>query len=215
MTHCTDAELLMYEPDLALDASLASQTILRSRAMLLRDQLTLIHAADTNQLQPARVLILPGQIAAVTGLCKSDHGGACYAVVGVSDSPEGCRVIHVRRGPSSPGFDVPIEVELHVRTFWAQRRVISELISRARSSCASGRQPLADTRELRRPTMLGTLHLIYSSLAATSDEVTDHTIRVEMYQRLYRRSLRSIGISSAVLGAVLGTVCGELCESNQ
>lgn len=42
---------------------------------------------------------------------------------------------------------------------------------------------------LRRPCVLGTLHLIYSALAAAAEEPAQLIVRAELYERLYRRSL--------------------------
>ena len=44
---------------------------------------------------------------------------------------------------------------------------------------------------LKRPCTLGTLHLIYSALAAAAAEPDSLMLRVTMYERLYRRALDS------------------------
>ena len=49
---------------------------------------------------------------------------------------------------------------------------------------------------LRKPCVLGTLQMIYNAMAvvAPADERADLIVRAELYERLYRKSLRGVTV---------------------
>ena len=77
-------------------------------------------------------------------------------------------------------------------TFWAQRRVVSEFLLQAAG--VSDPATILNPEMFRRPCTLGTLNMIYSALAAAADDPTDLSVRADLYERLYRRALRSTRI---------------------
>jgi hypothetical protein len=81
-----------------------------------------------------------------------------------------------------------------VRTFWPQRRIVSELLMQAAGldpADADVEQKILNAEALRRASTLGTLHLIHSALAAAAEEPENLLHRVALYEGLYRRALRS------------------------
>lgn len=89
-----------------------------------------------------------------------------------------------------------------VRTFWPQRRIVSDLLARA-----AGIDPqdtdapaIVNGAALRRGAALGTLQLIHSALAASAEEPADLLKRAEMYERMYRQALRDARVELDVDG---------------
>jgi hypothetical protein len=79
-----------------------------------------------------------------------------------------------------------------IRTFWPQRRIISELILAAAGldpGDATSADKILNPSALKRACALGTLHLIYSALAAVATEPANLNTRADFYQTLYRRAL--------------------------
>lgn len=87
-----------------------------------------------------------------------------------------------------------LDLSFAIRTFWPQRRVVSDLLL-----AAAGLDPTRDDidtvvinpQALKKPAVLGTLHMIYSALAAAAATPEALATRAELYERLYRRALRS------------------------
>jgi hypothetical protein len=81
-----------------------------------------------------------------------------------------------------------------IRTFWPQRRIVSELLMQAAGldpSDPDAEQKILNPDALQRPCTLGTLHLIHSALAAAATEPENFNLRTDVYEKLYRRALRA------------------------
>src|SRR4029079_15978008 len=84
-----------------------------------------------------------------------------------------------------------------VRTFWPQRMIISELIAQAAGVGAASTNATAtilNPEVLSRACALGTIQLIYSALAAVSEDARAAN-RALLYERLYRRALRAATVA--------------------
>jgi hypothetical protein len=86
-----------------------------------------------------------------------------------------------------------IDLGYVIRTFWPQRKVVSDLLTRAAGIGAETNAPASaqviNTEALRRPCVLGTLQMIYGALAAAAAEPANFAARADLYERLYRRAL--------------------------
>jgi hypothetical protein len=93
-------------------------------------------------------------------------------------------------GVASP-VGTAADLTFAVRTFWPQRRVVSDLISRAAGIEPQDDSPavILNAQSLRRPCALGTLQMIYNALAAASSTPEPLSMRADLYERLYRRAL--------------------------
>ncbi|HYO10573.1 MAG TPA: hypothetical protein VER17_16515 [Tepidisphaeraceae bacterium] len=196
MTFCTDIDLLHWEPNIARDAGFASQTLIAGTGNLAGAVFTLASGSLT------AAHVTPGQVMVVTGA-----NSASYPIVSVEGATQ-CTLSALYDDLFPPGgagggaggappAAVPVGsgngLSFVVRTFWPQRRVVSELLLQA-----AGLPPTADAADrivnpsaLKRPCALGTLHMIYSALAAAAPDAPALEVRVELYEKLYRRALRS------------------------
>lgn len=158
--YCTDADLLKWEPRLAAEAADAAQTLFNGLAEF--DRATLALAP----LDPACT-----HASAVGAIAVLDDG-ECFTIAW-SCRPDAMRA--------------PRDLRLAVRTFAAQRRIVSDLLARIA-------KPAAAADDLRRAAVLGTLHAIYATLAAAAapGREADTVVRRELYERLYRRALTRV-----------------------
>ena len=53
---------------------------------------------------------------------------------------------------------------------------------------------ILNPKALKRPCVLGTLQMIYSAMAAVAADPAELRVRADLYERLYRRALRSARI---------------------
>ena len=188
-TFCTDIDLLHWEPSILRDAAFASQTLLAGTGDLAGTTFTLDTPGasfTTSHVEADHVIVLNGGTS------------GCYPIVSVDGATQ-LTISTLFDGlfPLS-GNPVPIPVgaavdlTFVVRTFWPQRRVVTELLLQA-----AGLDPVlhsvdrvTNPQALRKACALGSLHMIYSALAAAAEEPAAYGIRAELYERLYRRALR-------------------------
>lgn len=183
--YCTDTDLLRWEPMIAAEAAFASQTLLSAAATLAGSTLTI----------PAGSLVAAGvQAGDVVALSGAIAG--CYPIVSVTDATT-CVVSVLHNGLDAlPPATVPIGsaggLQAAIRTFGPQRKVVSNLLDHMAGVSASG-GTLLNRDVLRRPCALGTLHMIYNAMAtAALADNADLLVRAELYERLYRKSLRGV-----------------------
>lgn len=186
MTFCTDIDLLHWEPSIFRDAAFVSQTLLiADNATLSGTTLTLPGGlvGDEAELASAAVAYIGGAI------------DGCFPIVSV-DSATQLTVSVLYDGlvadpsvPARPGAE-QTGLPVTLRTFWPQRRVVSELLLQLLGVAPTNGQAVKNPESLRRPCVLGTLQMIYSALSATSAEASAHAVRADLYERLYRRALR-------------------------
>ena len=188
MAFCTDTDLLHWEPNVLKDAAFASQMLMSGSANLAGTALTISSGSFTaNHVEAGQVMVLSGTLA------------GCFPIASVNSATQATlSVMYDGLFPESgAGVAAPVGtaggLTFVVRTFWAQRRMVSDLIQQA-AGLASGELASAailNPKELRRACALGTLQLIYSAMAAATSMPGNLNTRADLYERLYRRALRS------------------------
>ncbi len=188
MSFCTDTDLLHWEPNILKDAAFASQTLIAGTGNLAGTVFT-ISAGSL-----IATHIQAGQVIAFTG----SYIG-CFPIVSIDSATQltlsvlydglfpqtGSAVPSPSSGAAAPSYAI--------RTFWAQRRIVSDVIQQA-AGLNSGELAAAvilNSQELKRACALGTLQMIYSALAAASTSPGALNARADLYEKLYRRALRS------------------------
>jgi hypothetical protein len=193
MTFCTDTDLLHWEPNLLREAAFASQTLLTGTGDLAGTSFTVDGPVGAPSLLAAHVTT--DQVIVLTGGTSGS-----YPIVSVDSATQlTISVLYDGLFPvSGAGVASPIgtadNLSFAIRTFWPQRRVASDLLL-----AAAGLDPTRDDLDevvinpqtLRKPAVLGTLHMIYSALAAAAAEPEALSTRADLYERLYRRALRT------------------------
>ncbi len=193
MTFCTDTDLLHWEPNLLREAAFASQTLLTGTGDLAGTAFTVDGPIGAPSLLAAHVT--PNQVIILTGGTSGS-----YPIVSV-DSGTQLTLSALYDGlfpVSGSGVASPVgtadNLGFAIRTFWPQRRVVSDLLL-----AAAGLDPMREDLDevvktplaLRKPAVLGTLQMIYSALAAAAAQPEALATRADLYERLYRRALRT------------------------
>jgi hypothetical protein len=188
MTFCTDIDLLHWEPNICRDAAFASQTLISGTGDLAGTAFSVASGSF------AAAHVTADQVIVLTGATSGS-----YPIVAV-DSATQLTISALYDGlfptsgdptPTPPGTANGLDYV--IRTFWPQRRIISELILTAAGldpGDAAAADKILNPSALVRPCTLGTLHLIYSALAAVAEEPEHLLTRVALYERLYRAALR-------------------------
>lgn len=183
---CSDTDLLRWEPNIALDAEIASQALLTASGAVAGTTLTLASGSFVESRVSA------GLIACLRGAIEG-----CFPIVSV-DSASTCTLSVLYDGldqtpavPVSPGSAASLNVT--IRSFYPQRRIISDLLTRMAGVDSAAGETLLNVEDFTRPCALGALHLIYMAIStAATEQQADLVIRAELYERLYRKSLRSL-----------------------
>lgn len=183
---CTDTDLLRWEPQIPAEAAFSTQTLLNTTGSVSDTTLTIA----SGSFEAARVRA--GFIA-----CLSGAVSGCFPIVSV-DSAVACTLSVMYDGldeapplPVSPGSSAGLTVA--IRSFFTQRRIVSDLLSRMAGVEPGGPRSIVNVEDFRKPCVLGTLHMIYNAMSTASFENrADLLIRAELYERLYRKSLRSV-----------------------
>ena len=193
MIYCTDVDLLHWEPNIFRDAAFASQLQLSGTGDLSGTTFTL----DTGSLTDAhvtahQVIVLSGTVAGSYPIVSVD--GAAQLTLSVMYDG-----LYPETGAGVAGpVGTAIDLGYVIRTFWPQRRVVSDLLTRAAGigpeTGAPGVAQVLNTEALRRPCVLGTLQMIYGALAAAADEPARFSARADLYERLYRRALAHVRV---------------------
>ena len=188
---CTDSDLLLWEPNLLAEAAFASQTLISGTANLSGTTLTIAAGslADAH-VEPEQVVVLGGAVGGVYPIVSIDSA----TTMTVSILYEG--MWRDAAGPTPVAVGTATGLTFAVRTFWAQRRIVSDLLTQAvglvPGVTATPPTTIENAEALRRPCTLGTLHLVYSILAAAADAPEIYRIRQDLYERLYRREMRGV-----------------------
>lgn len=184
--YCTDTDLLRWEPHIAAEAAFSSQTLLSSTGSLSGTTLTIAAGSF------AVAHVSAGFIACVSGAIDG-----CFPIVSI-DSETTCTLSVMYDGldqspplPVSPGAGEDLAVA--VRSFYPQRKIVSDLLTRMAGIEPDGTASVLNVEDFRKPAVLGTLHMIYSAMStAAFENRSDLIIRAELYERLYRKSLRGV-----------------------
>jgi len=189
LTFCNDIDLLHWEPNILRDAAFASQALISGTGNLAGATFTIASGSFL------AAHVAQDQVIILTGATQGS-----YPIVSVDSATQlTLSVLYDGLFPTS-GDPVPSPpgtangLEYVIRTFWPQRRIVSELLLQAAGLDPSDpdlEQQVLNPDALQRACTLGTLHMIHSALAAAAEEPANLNMRVELYQRLYRRALRS------------------------
>ena len=182
---CTDADLLPWEPNIFRDAPFASQTLLAGTGTLSGTDFTI----DSGSFEDAG--IDANHVIALGG----DADG-CFPIASI-DAGQSITVSVITEGTEARAPNASGSLPFVVRTFWPQRMIISELIAQAAGVGAASTNATAtilNPEVLSRACALGTIQLIYSALAAVSEDARAAN-RALLYERLYRRALRAATVA--------------------
>jgi hypothetical protein len=193
MTFSTDSDLLLWEPNLLSDAAFMSQTLIAGTADLANTTLSIAGGnLLTSHVQPDQVVILGGTISGCFPIVSVDSASSMT----ISILYEGVWPDQATKTPSRVGSATALTFA--VRTFYAQRRLVADLLRRAigiETIPADVAPPvILNPDALRRASTLGTLQMIYSALAAAAEAPDVYQIRADLYQRLYRRELSATAV---------------------
>jgi hypothetical protein len=184
-TFCTDIDLLHWEPTIFKDAAFVSQTLLQTTADVDGTSVTINSGSlTTSHIEAGGVITLGGSI------------DGSFPIVEVNSAIElTLSVLYDKLfdDPSEPsrGAAEVAGVDAVVRTFWAQRRIVTELLLQSLGLGVDEMEKVLSVNTLKRAAVLGTLQMIYSALAAAAGDPTNYVVRMQLYETLYRRSLRS------------------------
>src|SRR5689334_22297154 len=122
MVFCRDVDLLYWEPGLAGEAAFASQTLANGTRDVDGTLLTITSGApfDTQGVQVGHLLALSGSIAGSFVVTVVGTGGLRYTAVYAEPFPE------TGSPPAGVGAGTATGLTYAVRTFWAQRQVVSD-----------------------------------------------------------------------------------------
>lgn len=190
MVFCNDVDLLYWEPDVLNEAALASQTLDTGTGNVAGTAFTATTGASfvDQKIEAGQVIVLTGAVA------------GCFAITAISDAT-GLEISVVydelfpETGAAAPavGPGSASGVNFVIRSFWAQRQVVSDLLMQAigivPGTAAAETAVILNPRALRRACTLGTLQMIYSAIAAVASEPAKFSVRADLYERLYRRAL--------------------------
>jgi hypothetical protein len=191
MLFCKDLDLLYWEPGVLKDATFASQVLTGGTGDLSGNLFTLTTGPTfTGQnVEAGQVMVLSGSIA------------GCYPIAQVLSTIQ-VRItpLYAELFPDEGSPPAPLTVgtatglTYAVRSFWAQRKVVSDLLSQALGIVPGTEDEEAVTilnpEALKTACVLGTLQMIYSGIAAAAADPAKFATRADLYERLYRRALR-------------------------
>ena len=186
MIYCNDVDLLHWEPNIFRDAAFASQLLLSGTGNLAGTTFTLASGSlSSAHVVPDEVIVLSGALAGSFPIVSINSATQLtLSVLYDGLFPDAGNAVATPVGTAA-------DLAFAVRTFWPQRRVVSDLISRAAGIEPEDDAPavIVNAQALRRPCALGTLQMIYNALAAASATPEPLSMRADLYERLYRRSL--------------------------
>ena len=187
MLFATDVDLLHWEPALFREAAPAAQLLLAGTGDLAATTFTLAGGSLLDaHIGPDQVITVSGSLAGSYPIVSVDSD----TQLTLSVLYEGLSAAEGAPAPTPPGDAVALAYA--IRSFWPQRKVVSDLIAHAAGLEAGA--TILNHAELRRPCVLGTLQMIYSALAAAAATPAPLTARADLYERLYRRALRCVHV---------------------
>jgi hypothetical protein len=188
MTFATDIDLLHWEPNLLNDAAFASQKLIAGTGALSGTSFTIASGSFTDSMVKADQLIrldapLDGTYPIVA---VADATTLTLSVMydGLFPDPNGADPV-----PAPVGSAASVAYAVH--TFFPQLMIVSELLLQAAGLEPGQSDAVLNPAALKRPCTLGALQMIHSALAAAAADPTNYSVRADLYERLYRRALRS------------------------
>ncbi len=185
MIFCTDVDLLHWEPQLFHHAAMASQTLIAGVGNLDDSTFTLSGDGSFTEAHVARHHVIS---------LEGDVSGAYPILRVISAQQLGISVLYEGLLPENPDpLPCPVgnalAVGFAVRSFWAQRQTVSDLLFNATGAPASA--VVMNPTALRVACIPGVLHLIHTALAAVADDPAPLLPIAQAYERQFRRALRS------------------------
>lgn len=187
---CTDVDLLHWEPNICRDAAFASQTLISGTANLSGTTLTISAGSLINaHVGRDQIVVLSGAFGGSFPIVSVDSATALtVSVLYDGLAPASGDAVATPVGAATGASYV-------IRTFWPQRQIASEILQQAAGiipgDARTANATITNPQALRHPAVLATLQLIYSALSALADAPKEYAVRAELYERLYRRALRS------------------------
>ncbi|HTL30684.1 MAG TPA: hypothetical protein VL282_15740 [Tepidisphaeraceae bacterium] len=181
---CTDTDLLHWEPALLRTASFVSQTLLAGTGNLAGTTFTISSGSFTaSHVEADQTIALDGTI------------NGCFSIMTVDSATQlTLSVLYDQLfddNPEASPITSATGIAYAIRSFWAQRQIVSEMLMQAIGLEPDESSKIANSDALRRPCVLGTIQMIYSALAAAADDPAALIVRADLYERLYRRALRN------------------------
>jgi hypothetical protein len=186
MIYCTDVDLLHWEPNIFRDAIFASQLLLSGTGALAGTAFTISSGSlAAEHVKADNVIVLSGGLAGSFPIVSIDSATQLTLSV-LYDG-----LFPDSGNPIASPIGTAAALDFAIRTYWPQRRVVSDLITRAAGIDPDVDSPpvIVNAQALRRPCALGTLQMIYNALAAASATPDPLSQRADLYERLYRRAL--------------------------
>lgn len=190
-TFSTDLDLLHWEPNIFRDAAFASQQLLSGSGELVGTSFTISAGSLADAHVAANhVIVLSGDVAGSYPIIRVNSAtqltlSVLYDGLFPEDGESAASPVGSAAG-----------LTFAIRTFWPQRSVVTDLLLRSAgldvASRADAIGKIINAHVLRRPCTLGALQMIYSALAAASAEPANLSLRADLYERLYRRSLAHV-----------------------
>jgi hypothetical protein len=188
LTFCNDIDLLHWEPNILRDAAFASQTLISGTGNLAGSTFTIAAGSFlTAHVAQDQVIVLTGATAGSYPIVSVDSA----TQLTLSVLYDGLFPTSGDPTPSPPGTANGLTYA--IRTFWPQRRIVSELLLQAAGidpSDPEAEQKIMNPDALQRACTLGTLHMIHSALAAAAENPDNLNTRAKLYEGLYRRAIR-------------------------
>ena len=186
-TFATDLDLLHWEPNLLNDAAFASQTLISGTGALSGTSFTIASGSFVASMVSANQLIKLGAPLDGTYPILAVVNATTLTLSVMYDGlyPQG------GGAPQAGPIGSAASVAYSVHTFFPQRMIVSELLLQAAGLDPDQGSAILNPTSLKRACTLGSLQMIYNALAAAASDPTDFTVRADLYERLYRRALRS------------------------
>ena len=192
---CTDSDLIVWEPELLRQAAWMSQTLISGNGDL--SNTTFTTAAGSfiaSHVLPDHVMVLDGSITGCFPIISVDSA----TTMTISILYEG--IWHDGGGKIPSRVGSAVSLNYAVRTFYAQRRIVGEMllasVGQSGADPATEASRILNPEALRNANTLGTLHMIHSTLAAVADKAaqTLHQTRADLYRDLYRKELNRLTV---------------------
>jgi len=192
MTYATDINLLHWEPNLHAEAAWASQTLFAGTGTLAGTTFTVAGGSFLSaQIKPRHVLRITA------------GSGGSYPIVNVDSATQlTVSALYDALFDDTGSAVAPVggaDLSFVVRTFSPQLRTVSDLLRQAAGihpgTADADRSEILNPEALRTPCAMGALQMIYNALAAAAgDDAAHYAVRADLYERLYRRTLRAVFI---------------------
>ncbi|MDB5321016.1 MAG: hypothetical protein JWN40_2647 [Phycisphaerales bacterium] len=129
MVFCNDVDLLYWEPDVLKDAAFASQTLDAGTGNLNGTQFAIVtgNLFSTQRVEAGQVIVLAGAVAGCFPIVELTN--PFFLQIGVLNDEFFPDPPGAPPAPVSPGTATGLTYV--IRTFWAQRRVVSDLLAQS------------------------------------------------------------------------------------